>query len=1503
MNCSVTPLARLVGTGVLPGPQTEAAKQDRALFMQILQAHQLCILNSWSRPTATYQHPKGRSQIDFIATRVPLADGWAKTCRPYESLLAGWRSAGHKPLVASLRPSWKPWALSRSVKDDAIRAAQDSLGYAEGLLKPLHVALQSSSARPDPRPSMPQRANVDQHIHGFWQLRRRVSKLRWRDARGILLAWHLSARLKAAKRDVDRRLRQAKRARILAVLQQAEDAAAQKLAGGFYRFVKLLSPKTNAQRIRLRDDQGGLVDQRGECKILANYAASLFKGQAWTLPQLLPVPTELFSAARWLEAFRVIPRNKAVPVFTPPLASWKDQAKELSSALEGVVARSIGAESPVIPVEWVSVQIAWLPKPNKCPSCPSNLRTIGLMSGDQKALLHIIKEHIRAPIMSALLHTPQYAYRAGVSTHDAILRSSGHCAQMRRQLESLKTDLTSKLSGRHRTELVGGLMANLDLAKAFDTLPYSEIYQSLCDAGVDDILCRLIVHLHASTQCVILHGSSCEVVAMSRGLRQGCPIAPYIFAAWSVRVCKCIDAVLGSGWSQSHLTLFSDDTHCFWSINNVAELDVAVGQLTTIIQTLTRLGMRINFSKSSAVCALKGLGSHRAQRRHFCWRDGMLCLRLRQEPADLHIPLGETLEYLGVILSYHHFELQSAMFRASKADANFARLHKVLRTNGPLSDRQRQRVYTACVHSCLVYGLAGVGFTKASYRVIQSKLCQHLCKVLRVYQEGVTNHSVLQRAGIAPQDDLRKRAAAQLRAIESDTGRSPSLKHHELKRAQEVIESLDVAIECSSGTPTTSLVRLCASATAIAECSVCGQSFAGSHNLVMHINSKHPEINQTAKVAFKRHLHALHGVPRCRFCRVVHHSWQVLEQHITCGMCPVIKAGVGRGFNIEAIFQSVVENELIDPPIPPVGISSSSALLFYGPEHRQCLPSVIKQVPTVRQYTTACALCGQRLQDASRIKDHWRKTHALAWQLAEVEARSHARSLCATFSVPCQYCSSTAKDPKAHSAQCPAMFQLLAVRILHRKRCTLGELQKEAGSHTAAAAAPTTRLANPHTQCYINASILALGHALHVLPIPSALDDVLRICQEHGSASHSLHIAAQAELVALTPTWFFGIRQQDAAEYLTLLLQFLMHEAWQSRLQHEGVQVRDRGLLITLDLSRSGSNLQQSIQDWHVQHFTHALSASPPVLCIQLGRYPGYRKLAHPINIPQALDIPSFVSADSLSVTWVRYSVTSIIVHLGVMLTEAEEFASFDFLASYAPNGARQAKDAEIPNEIVNSSASPIKGPIVAISVAQLRNEVQMLQKIVLRHEDALGLMRQEVAFIIHFRIGVDASLVNDIYKSQLGWRELRKNQPAKITTTLRNTLMECVFKVLLHRIQKLEDPDQQAVRDRLTKAGWLDSRPQPHSEVKAALTSLLEGVKKPDSVTKFHPLRPVTNSMSGESVAFALQYPFRGELARSLYEATVQLSNSSATQMIAAQIRVDREQRSGLANAIARQS
>ena len=89
------------------------------------------------------------------------------------------------------------------------------------------------------------------------------------------------------------------------------------------------------------------------------------------------------------------------------------------------------------------------------------------------------------------------------------------------------------------------------------------------------------------------------------------------------------------------------------------------------------------------------------------------------------------------------------------------------------------------------------------------------------------------------------------------------------------------------------------------------------------------------------------------------------------------------------------------------------------------------------------------------------------------------------------------------------------------------------------------------------------------------------------------------------------------------------------------------------------------------------------------------------------------------------------------------------------------------------------------------------------------------------------------------------------------------------------------------------------HQKVLDSIDVLLDGLAKPDSLTRFQPLRKVTEQMSGASVGFALQYPFKADLAATMYAATLDIC--SALQLIAAQIRVDRGQRSGLANAIAR--
>ena len=143
-------------------------------------------------------------------------------------------------------------------------------------------------------------------------------------------------------------------------------------------------------------------------------------------------------------------------------------------------------------------------------------------------------------------------------------------------------------------------MVSLDLAKAFDTLSHGEIHASLLSTGMPEYLVNLIVHVHANSVSEIVYGEHTSDVKMGHGLRQGCPIAPLVYAAWTSRLCKLLNERLGSTWSQSALTIFADDKFLCWKIGSERDLGQAVREVGVVLATLKELGMKVSSSKSEA---------------------------------------------------------------------------------------------------------------------------------------------------------------------------------------------------------------------------------------------------------------------------------------------------------------------------------------------------------------------------------------------------------------------------------------------------------------------------------------------------------------------------------------------------------------------------------------------------------------------------------------------------------------------------------------------------------------------------------------------------------------------------------------------------------------------------------------------------------------------------------------------------------------------------------------
>ena len=84
-----------------------------------------------------------------------------------------------------------------------------------------------------------------------------------------------------------------------------------------------------------------------------------------------------------------------------------------------------------------------------------------------KAFMALLKNAARDVAMRYMLSYPQFAYRSGASTLDAILRVTAHCSSVRSQLERISTSKTSRLLGEKIPMLKWGLMVAIDLKKAF----------------------------------------------------------------------------------------------------------------------------------------------------------------------------------------------------------------------------------------------------------------------------------------------------------------------------------------------------------------------------------------------------------------------------------------------------------------------------------------------------------------------------------------------------------------------------------------------------------------------------------------------------------------------------------------------------------------------------------------------------------------------------------------------------------------------------------------------------------------------------------------------------------------------------------------------------------------------------------------------------------------------------------------------------------------------------
>ena len=523
--------------------------------------------------------------------------------------------------------------------------------------------------------------------------------------------------------------------------------------------------------------------------------------------------------------------------------------------------------------------------------------------------------------------------------------------------------------------MTGGLMISFDLSKAFDAVPHAELWTSLLEAGIESSLAAVLVQVHVQTRCRIVHGGDVAEVGMSRGLRQGCPVAPILFAAWTVRFFRLLrerSAPIPVGGHEEQYSMFADDLHACWSISEAAGFPRVLRKIRAIIELLASLGMSVNFQKSLAVLRLRGHAVHKTCRSALVWRDGSQLLRIRSGTCDILIPTANTMPYLGATLSYDNFELQTCKTRVQAAQKRFLELGRVLRSRSSLTQAHRLRLHQATVWPTLAYALPFVGVNLEVLRLVSSTLSGHFRKIMRIFEEGVSNQQVLSRACVDPGGTFLTQLKRKVDSIEADTHRCSHLKAPELARATELSRSLAevlaLPVSASSFTVST-LVPVTDEANF--PCPECGVYYVTKEGLHMHISHRHPHLNQQARLPFRRDVHSLFGLPICRFCKERLYDWKSLTRHITTGTCLRIKAFLAEGLSEQLMLQRIVSEEAVTPPAPPEGASAThvvktrveAALVTPNSQLAHC-------GDRLRVLARHCALCMQIIQDAGKIKVH-----------------------------------------------------------------------------------------------------------------------------------------------------------------------------------------------------------------------------------------------------------------------------------------------------------------------------------------------------------------------------------------------------------------------------------------------------------------------------------------------------------------------------------------------------